>query len=156
MLARSFKSASELWLSDKEHEALVGLLGMLERGELKHVDIDIKENSRAVAQPDAKEFKNLFNMFNTFGRSGCGTTGCMAGVCDIIYGTRFTQMFEAHFVEPTNYALSELFAPDCIDAEYWATITPERCAIALRNFLTDGRARWEEVEPRLTHLSGAD
>jgi hypothetical protein len=135
MLAQNFMTAADLGLADEEQAALVALLGMLERGELHHVPLsdvstlgDIPEN-----------FTGGFNMeYWAVDTPNCGSVCCIGGSAEMIGGLRHDQLFNKMDALP---ALDDLFMPDAdMDA-----ITPAQAAMALRNYLTTGQARWSEV-----------
>lgn len=65
MLAQNFKTTADLGITDAEIEALIKVLGMLERGELKR------------AKTTKEKGTNLFHM-GEWGY-GCGTPACIGG-----------------------------------------------------------------------------
>lgn len=67
MLAQSYKTAEELGLTEKGRDALIRVLGMMDRGELK----DTPRNCFA---------PNGFNMSVSWYENECGTIGCIGGV----------------------------------------------------------------------------
>src|SRR5579872_209917 len=142
MLAQNFKTAKDLGLSDHRFESLVKTLGVLERGEVKHVRIvdDLFEEGKEFAIPE--KFDGLFNMDNTFTRANCGTAGCIAGTCDWLFKTDFAP--EGNLALDLNFELLKLFCPN-IDWYYWPKITVDQAARALRNYLSCGEARWKEI-----------
>lgn len=138
MLAQSFLAAEALGLVEPEHAALVTVLGMLERGELRHV---------APAWPDdidePEGFAGLFNMQFWFSNSECGTVACIGGTAELISGRNF------RYAAALNKNLMELFYPGYHEPEAriadYDKITPTQAARAIRNFLTFGEPRWAEV-----------
>jgi hypothetical protein len=152
MLAQSFMSAADLDITDRERDALIGVLGMLERGELHHARIvkywDSEEYRKAPVQPHS----GLFNMDQFFGEAKCGTAACLAGTCDWVYGTDFTRQYFYVFAatdpftqprdEDTNARLAELFMP-IRAGRSWDAIKPKQAALALRSYLTCGDPHWE-------------
>lgn len=120
MLANNFKPAVDLGISDDALEALIKVLGMLERGEI-----------------GADKFNMMF-----IGNPECGTPGCLLG------WVRYTDIDSHHeLVDRTtskdyDVALSTLFYTR-YSANY--NITPEQGAFALRSYLTTGSPNWEEA-----------
>lgn len=124
MLARNFMTATELSLDEHERDALIGVLGMLERGEFGDLG--------------RGEFgdRNIFNMNCWYGRKECGTVGCIGGWCDALYNTSFDHMNAGHPVDT-------LFYPGMV--KDWNTITQSQAAHALRNYLATGKPDWAAV-----------
>jgi hypothetical protein len=135
MLANNFMTPSALGLSEVEFEALVKVLGMLERGEIA----DDQFTMRRVQHP-------------------CRTPACLCGWANHVSGGRaFPLQAQSRWTllgNPTTYAprwkemprqLRDLFgyAGRPTDPVYEAT--PPQSAIALRNYLTHGEARWAEA-----------
>lgn len=137
MLAQNFKTAADLQLSNAEFEALVKVLGMLERNEIPHHS----DNSSI----------DRFDM-GTWYSDACGTAGCIAGWAHHISG-RAVFKFVSGFGGPTTDGLETLFCPfpcSAFDSASAASrafrnIQPEQAAIALRNYLTSGEPRWSEA-----------
>lgn len=125
MLARSFLSPVDLKISDKQLNALVQVLNMLERGELPW--------HRGVSRP-----KDLgFNMGYWPDKRGkdCGTVGCIG---------YWTEKFLGEEFDDFPKELDNLFFINEIDID-WVDVTPEYAASALRNYLTTGKADWAGV-----------
>ena len=122
MLAQNFMTAADLGITEAELDALIKVLGMLERGEL----ID--------ARTPKQRGKNLFHM-SEWGR-GCGTAACIGG-----YVALLTKQDQHDYV---NYKHS---AP--LNNLYWGTTfrgaKVSQAAIALRSYLTTGEANWDEA-----------
>jgi hypothetical protein len=84
MLAPNFKIADELGLNPTQRDALIKVLGMLERGELKEATADRDLNSHPI-EPDLFSMRawttcicghaGRFADFNTMDRSQSGPTG---------------------------------------------------------------------------------
>ncbi len=131
MLAQNFMSSEDLGIEHDEHKALILLLGMLERAEIPHH----RPDTPAAVTPTG------FNMEAW----RCGSVACLGGWAELLMGHGFkTEISE-------NAPLDELFYPDereeipGITFESLKTITPEKAAQALRNFLTEGDANWLAV-----------
>src|SRR4051812_45274855 len=75
MLAQNFKSATDLGIEDAELDALIKVLGMLERQEFVHVE-SVWDRTKP----------NGFNMGATQSKTACGTVACMGGWANIISG----------------------------------------------------------------------
>lgn len=134
MLANNFMPPSALGLSDVEFESLVKVLGMLERGEIP----DGEFTMRRVQHP-------------------CRTPACLCGWANHVSAGRAFPLhakpgltvFSSKTYGPRwrdmPRRLQELFAYGGrpIDPVYVAT--PSQAAIALRNYLTHGEARWAEA-----------
>lgn len=133
MLASSFLSADHLGLSPLQHEALIHVLGVLERGELRHV-VDYDE----AAGGDVVGF--------TMGTFACGSVHCIGGWADRLYGTNFAGLSLLKDYEDRRwFALYALFYGDPDAAVELDDVTVAQAAEALRNYLTTGSARWLEV-----------
>lgn len=127
MLAQNFKTAADLGISEAEADALIKVLGMLERGELKH---------HPSSQPDTP---NGFNMGHWGVQTDCGSIGCIKGWAQFVSDRVFTLV---RYGSP----VWGLFTVDHIHhRRRWAEITTSEAACALRNYLTLGEARWAEV-----------
>jgi len=126
VLAQNFKTAKELGLADVELEALVKVLGMLERGEI------VREE---------------FHMGHF--RHECRTPACMCGWAHhISAGKAFPELTcslgPMILYRRFSGALVELFRLTAARGS-GGEITPAQAAIALRNFLTHGEPRWAEA-----------
>jgi len=130
MLARNFKSAADLEITDQELDALIKVLGMFERNELIHRPKD------SPLQP------NGFNMAHWGVQDECGTIGCIRGWARIASGNY--QLFAATL---RHSPVGNLFTVDHGRFGQWDDITVEQAAMALRNFLSSGAARWGEILP---------
>lgn len=146
MLAQNFKTAADLSLTEREHSALIGVLGMLERDEVRHVPV--KRTFKSRLAPREKTY--LFNMEHFYTKSDCGTAACIAGAADLFFGSAF--IVHAGFGAGLRFALSrqarELFAPRAISEDDWSQITTAQAAAALRSYLTTGEANWAEALER--------
>lgn len=145
MLAQNFKTAAALEITKVEFNALRDVLGMLERGEMKHVS-GVKTrswNERGYQRGDV--FCGLFNMIGFAETTHCGTACCIAGTCDLVSGTNFAPRFWGDEPGGLPHELGQLFCPNALTAEQMREILPSQAAIALRNFLTHGEPRWPEA-----------
>jgi hypothetical protein len=141
MLAQNLKTSAELGISDVEFDALFRVLGMLERGELKHVRVE----ASASPFPDySRGYTCHFNMFRVAIPYGeCGTAACILGTARLLFGLKLFAGWEKQGL-PEN--LLALFWPMAqLGARPSGSITPSQAAIALRNYLTHGDPRWAEA-----------
>lgn len=142
MLANNFKTHTELLISETDFAGLVGVLGMLERGELTHVNEPAILEAEGPARLREPHFPfKAFNMGDWGGE--CGTVACIAGWSDRLFGTDFTHGKRLDG-DDCSLDLLELFVGDG-DGPELSEITTGQAAIAVRNFLTYGEARWGEV-----------
>lgn len=128
MLAQNFKTATDLGITDVERESLVKVLGMFER----------------------REITGKFDMSQI--HNACGTPACICGWANFVSkGAAFPLTERSSDGKPMPKwgdmpkKVLELFfysnfAPPCAEKA-----RPAHAALALRNFLTDGEARWEEA-----------
>lgn len=134
MLAQNFKTVAQLKITDAEFDALAKVLGMLERGELKH--------QRGFGSSYNKDHFG-FNMGDWCTRNECGTTACIGG-----WVALFTGRDPKNYVHSAVGAMRELYFPKADDGHLLGTmnqITTDQAAIALRNYLTHGEPRWDEA-----------
>lgn len=134
MLASNFMAPSALGISEVEFDALVKVLGMLERGEIP----DDQFTMRRIQHP-------------------CGTPACLCGWANHVSEGRAFPHAPSHWrmfgsAEPYRPRLRdlprpvlELFGVGGRAADPVYTATPSQAAIALRSFLTHGEARWAEA-----------
>lgn len=126
MPAQNFKTAAELGLSDIEHEALVTTLYALEREEITKFDM------------------------STFYQ--CGTPACLCGWANHFSRNQaFPETTSQVFIRDSVNLLINRLPPALLDLFMIDTgydsdsMTPLQGAQALRNYLTYGTARWDEV-----------
>jgi hypothetical protein len=132
MLAQNFKTPADLGISDKAFDALLKVLGMLERGELA-------EHKWLNGNLPQSEEPKFFNMNMVTGESDCGTTACILGWARWI--ARDRRLLESG----RPHELDNLFRMgNCYEFDIPSAIQPAHAAIALRNYLTFGEARWNE------------
>lgn len=130
MLARSFKTATDLGISEVERDALIKVLGMLERGELVHGARSMKDHPTRL---------RVFNM----GDWHCGSAGCLGGWTEYVGGLEQLSLHERSY---NSEGLHQLFYPDgagfCTPLEM-SNISTQQAAHALSNYLTTGEPRWD-------------
>lgn len=134
MLAQNFQTPAALKISDAEFEALVKVLGMLERGEIEHspgIQFD-KIDKRACMPPTG------FNIAAFYCKTDCGTAACICGWAEFVGRLDPFSLAARRY---GNRGLMQLFEPS-MGGE---NITPAQAAIALRSYLSTGEARWSEA-----------
>src|SRR5262245_20038083 len=132
MLARNFKTADELKIETKLHNALIKVLDMMERDELHQHRL----------RPDMIDWDlngRYFNMAVSRVDLHCGTVACIAGWASKFMNEDATTVL----VEPT--ICSQLFALFYPPRDELSSITVDQAACALRNYLTLGRPEWEQI-----------
>lgn len=135
MLAQNFRTAAELGISEKEVDALIKVLGMLERGEIPHV-----HDLGTSLGPDHGTEPVGFNMGSFYARTKCGTVCCICGWAEFVGALKHGSLMMRRQEVP---ALNALFDPS---GRYGVDpITPPQAAIALRSYLTTGEANWADA-----------
>ena len=130
MLAQNFKTADELEISERQKEALMKTLVLLETGKLEYsraFDFEVDEGNPT--------FCGKFNMRYWTQPGRCGTIACIGGTAELISGVVFP--YSGHD------GLRRLFQPETPRMEEWKNITPLQAATALRSYLTTGHPRWD-------------
>lgn len=125
MLQRApYMTAEALGIDPNEHQALVAVLGKLERGELRYAPM---------MEETTDEFGDAcgFNMAEWH----CGTVHCIGGWVEKILGHSRNE-----YQYPIN--LYKLYYPETM---LYYGITSGQAAQALRNYLTYGAADWAGV-----------
>jgi hypothetical protein len=143
MLAQNFKTAADLGIEDVEFDALTKVLGMLERGEIKHTEIMPRDFDEFTFDPVGLDFR--FNMDTWVSHADeCGTVCCIGGSAELIGklppGRLLDKATSGHRT-PVSLALFRLFYPDKSPEK----VTPAQAALALRSYLTTGDANWAEA-----------
>lgn len=119
MLAQNFLSAEALGITEEQREALIKTLGAFERGEIP---------------------EDEFYM----GSWACGTTACIGG-----WSERLANKIIFLEINPFSLpvGLQELFYPDEFEEDDKAICCRDinKGSAALRNYLTLGEPRWDEV-----------
>ncbi len=138
MLAQNFKTATDLEISDAELDALIQLLGILERGDVRHARV--RPDTELYCVPEKVDF---FNMSYLAAETECGTAACLAGTADALCGSRFINF--AGLRDDIPRGLHRLFCPSDLPFREWNGITPDQAATALRSYLTTGDANWAEA-----------
>lgn len=131
MLAQNFKTPADLGIQDAEFEALVKVLGMLERREI------------AAAHFTMDRVGGMQEGYLKAGH-GCGTAGCLLGWARFVADRKLFEDFSIC----SGSALCRLFMFACESDpihQLRKLVTPAQAAIGLRNFLTTGEACWTEV-----------
>ena len=136
MIPNEFKSAEQLYLSEKQKEALVRTLELLENGKLLHVRDFCPEIDKK-----GEKFTGHFNMAYWRAKDSCRTVACIGGTAELISGVKFldpNKFIGGHFPPKLN----ELFFRP---TGHFNSKTPAQAAKALRNYLTTGDAQWSTV-----------
>ena len=123
MLANSFMKAEALGITEAEVAALVHVLGMMDREELRDTQADRDERGFCMSS-----WPNLHD---------CGTPACIGGWASRLLGYDWSLKDDG-----TAPGAHDLFFPTGAD---WRAISMAKATIALRNYLTTGEARWAEV-----------
>lgn len=144
MLAQNFKSAEELYLNEKQYQALIKTLKMLETKKLKHIDL----NDFEILSLSEEQVGLVFNMNRWNCTESCGTVCCIGGSAEIIgnleKGELDSLSDKLHY--DSKGELYQLFFPGGTNNKYvWSKITTEQAAQALRNYLTYSEPKWEEI-----------
>ena len=134
MLAQNFMTPADLGLNDRQFDALVKTLKLLETNKLRHA---MAPAYRFEIWPADCSFDGLFNMATWISGSACGTVACIGGTACLLAGDEL--LF--HNAEPEPAALDTLFFPPLERGK----ITTEQAARALRSYLTTGDPRWTEA-----------
>jgi hypothetical protein len=140
MLAQNFKTAADLRIPDSWVDALVKVLGMLERGEIQKVALS---NYQAPSRLKRSETPIGFNMRQFYARSECGTVCCLGGWAEYIGRLKTGTLIHGRLVTGRE-ELDVLFDPSAY-GHGLEPITTSQAAIALRNYLTHGEPRWGEA-----------
>ncbi len=127
MLANYFKTAIDLQITSAEHDALVKVLGMLEREEFTY--------------GDAATGPKTFNMNIIFSESRCGTVACIGGWAAILMGRDPNDYMQGGHRGRFPKELIELFWPG--ESGRFATLS--QAAIAMRSYLTTGQPNWDDA-----------
>jgi hypothetical protein len=143
MLAQNFKSSADLGITDPELDALIKVLGMLERGDLAFQRVKPLKNFKP-------KNDHCFNMGPYLVEAECGTTGCIAGWAYLVSGgqtfkfasNRRGDVVSAHRTLPSD--LFDLFHCGEVSMEKRYKITPSQAGAAVRSYLSTGKANWAE------------
>lgn len=135
MLAQNFKTAESLGIKDKEFDALVKVLGMLERAEVRHTEYTGLDREQI---PPGDNFCMSVTHHH---KEGCGTVACIGGWAALMMGHPDPNGYVHQSMRQSgNHRLWEL---------YWSQtdrdVTASQAATALRSFLTNGECRWDEA-----------
>jgi hypothetical protein len=132
MLAQNFLSAADLDIGPPEVlDALIKVLGMLERGELIHVPV-----VRFKIRPyESATIPKYFNMsWVTSHSKACGTACCIMGFAQCI--------LNKDIYVPREHELNKLFFPQDRNLH---EITTDQAARTLRGYLTTGEVDWSHL-----------
>ena len=129
------RTAEELGILEMDYEAARRLLPLLESGYYSH---DQQAMVRSIEHGDVLDGDVTgFDMRMWWGRTECGTVGCIAGLMQLLGAADLHSRI-------IPQSLSELFFPG-IDPDRWGEITPAMAARALRSYLETGEPQWADV-----------
>ena len=141
MLMENFKGANDLEISEAKREALIKTLHLMETGEIVHRRVR-SDYYPPYVRSQSHEFTGHFNMARWNTSMGCQTVACIGGTAEMIGHVRFDFNGECD----VSYALHDLFNPSLIGSlKHYKYISVEQAAQALRNYLTTGKADWDEI-----------
>lgn len=125
----NFKTAAELRIPEDQYAALIKTLELMEAGKIVHVE--------DYSSFDAvEEFTGHFNMDVWIGKADCGTVACIGGTAELVGKVQFIDFK----IPPELYTLFYEYGGDDPSVADGAK--------ALRNYLTGGEAKWDEVMGR--------
>lgn len=131
------KAHHDLNISFSEWMALIGVRVMLDSGALKMVP-KVGTVVSAMKFLHKHSDAHVFHIGNAMTKAHCGTVGCIGGYMGEMMGKNGDV-----FVKDSGGELNDLFYPP-----QWANWNRINNAVAVRvidNFLTTGKANWEEV-----------
>jgi hypothetical protein len=135
-----FLTAEYLGLTEEQHEALIAALDALESGAVNY-----RENHAAyypVVPCKEAKLPHNFNMDTWRGEDGCGTVCCIGGLAEVM-----AQKSVFTSCDIPEY-LDRLFYPSYKyddSVREFSEINAKQAAAALRNYLTTGEPKWNEV-----------
>ncbi len=139
-----FLSAEQLGVAPKEYDALVEVLDQLESGEI-------------VYDPTMDTEKRGFNFATVALHHKRGVCACIVGWAKLLGGnSTFESTVEKLAFDPVRKilpvsskleALIDLFFGPVARKWKLESITPQQAAEAIRNFLTVGAPKWDEIVP---------
>lgn len=140
MLAQNFQSAEKLLITERQRQALIKTLTLLETNKLKH--FPRKRQTFHIAEDKLSlNFTGQFNMDVWLAKTSCETVACIGGTAELVGQVDFGSN---HMTLPTN--LRKLFYPDFENSFVdYDDITVDHAAQALRNYLTTGKPCWHDV-----------
>lgn len=144
MLARTYKTANELGITDIEYRSLIRVLEMLERGEFV-----------MWSEYDPKSKKKIWAMQNFLGvldgelatkkATKCQTTGCLAGwAFSISNGKAFPEIANVKMADGTFQTWQ-----GSITTQLTTRISPDLCRLFGFDYSLNGRVTPENVRDKL-------
>src|SRR3977135_767238 len=130
MLGRNCKSATDLGIPENVYAGLIKVLGMMERGELRHVDITAREEVYHHIKSELSSF-NMGVWCEAY--ENCGTVCCIGGAVEMLCDGVF---------DHDSQDLYQLFHPG---VPIYEDIPFDQAAGATANYLTTGKPEWESV-----------
>lgn len=136
MLAQNFKTAADLKITDRQKDALIKTLVLLETGKL----VQWPTKNFPYKKSLSDDFFGYFNMNEWSCKYQCGTVACIGGTAERVGNLVNHELRRA---SAYNNPLHQLFYPPTLT--YFDIITLDQAAVALRSYLTTGHACWEDA-----------
>lgn len=144
MLAQNFMTAEALGITEKQRDALIKTLALMDSGKLSHTTSYGAYHPQEHGFPGPRAFTGHFNMSEWGYRSDCGTVACIGGTAELLAGERLFSPPNTLIRTHLPPLLQDLFYPAARTLlDSWDEITVEQAAMALRSYLTVGHPHWE-------------
>lgn len=146
MLAQNFMTAEALGITEKQRDALIKTLALMDSGKLSHTTSYGAYHPQEREFPGSRAFTGHFNMSEWGYRFDCGTVACIGGTAELLAGERLFSPMTMITLTRTHLPpfLQDLFYPAIgVLCDSWDEITVEQAAMALRSYLTVGHPHWE-------------
>jgi len=134
-----FKSAKDLGLTQKEWEALITTLTLLDNDAIVHAPS--ATNEELIAYEPRKVTHPIFNMSAWRNKYACGTAMCIGGSAEFFGKLKMNQLCSK---AEEDSALTNLFYPYHV-GDNWGRLTTKQAAHALRTYLMTGKDGWKEA-----------
>lgn len=141
-----FLNAEDLGIKEEDRCALIKTLAYIEAGKIKHLPRnnwgkrfgkDILQQLRSPSADEPLQGEHIFNMMSWRNRYDCGTVCCLGGTAEMLKGCSVDK-----FQSPEMADLFGLVGNSYLSMDH---MTEKHGAAALRNYLTTGKAKWDEV-----------
>jgi len=136
MTEKEFRTAKELQITEKQRCALVKTLQLLESGSMIHVTTLVSGDFYASLDIPLTCHFNMRHWRSE--DKSCGTICCIGGTAELVGQVDLRRAVNK------NIHLHDLFYPS-IPTTKWVKITPALAAVALRNYLFTGDAKWTKT-----------
>jgi hypothetical protein len=142
MLARSFKSAEELGMKEVERDALITVLGMMERGEIE--DQKFNMNRYFFVKP------LITVSWDNSHPEDCRTPACICGWANHVSGGKaFPELVggigPGYRLPDDARVLFNIMHDSTMVVKKVRKATVSQTAIALASYLTTGKANWKQA-----------